>query len=77
MTARAYRAAADLSTFWILYGKHGPVMTMEQLRESFYPSVTMKTMQNKASARTLPRRTAEVFDTRDVADWWDTLRGNN
>lgn len=67
--------AADLSTFWILYGKYGPVMTMEQLRESFFPSVTMKTMANKASARALPKRTGEVFDTRDVADWWDSRRG--
>lgn len=67
-------AAADLSTFWILYGKFGPVMTMEQLRETFFPSVSMKTMQNKASARVLPARAGEVFDTRDVADWWDNQR---
>ena len=26
------------------------------------------------AARQLPTRTGEVFDTRDVADWWDLQR---
>jgi len=46
----------------IIYGKYGPVMTMEQLRETFSPSVSMKTIANKASARVLPKRADEVFD---------------
>lgn len=67
-------ASADISTFWILFGRHGATMTLEQLRASFFPSATLKTVRNKLSARQLPRRTGEVFDTRDVADWWDQLR---
>lgn len=67
-------SANDLSTFWILFGKHGPTMTLEQLRAEFFPSATMKTMRNKAAARQLPVRTGEVFDVRDVADWWDGQR---
>lgn len=69
-------AAADFSTFWILYGKYGPVMRTEQLRETFFPRVAMKTMANKASAGLLPKRAGEVYDTRDVADWWDGQRGS-
>ena len=68
-------AASDIATFWILFGKHGPTMTLDQLRAEFFPSATMKTMRNKLAARLLPTRTGEVFDTRDVADWWDLQRG--
>lgn len=67
-------SANDLATFWILFGKHGPTITLEQLRDEFFPSATMKTMRNKLAARHLPARTGEVFDTRDVADWWDQQR---
>lgn len=67
-------SAADLSTCWILYDKYGPVMSIEQLRETFFPRAAMKTMVNKASAGLLPKRAGEVYDTRDVADWWDALR---
>lgn len=67
-------SANDLATFWILFGKHGPTMTLEQLRNEFFPSATIKTMRNKLAARQLPTRTVEVFDTRDVADWWDEHR---
>lgn len=67
-------SAADLSTFWILYGKHGATMTLVDLREEFFPSATIKTMRNKLCARILPDRIGEVFDTRDVADWWDRQR---
>lgn len=66
--------SGDLRTFWMLYGTYGPTMTMEQIRAAYFPSVTLKTMANKASAGQLPRRTGDVFDTRDVADWWDGLR---
>lgn len=66
--------SADLSTFWILFGRHGPTMTLDQLRGEFFPSTTLKTMRNKLAARQLPTRTGEVFDTRDVADWWDGQR---
>ena len=67
-------SAKDLSTFWMLFGRHGATMTLDQVRQDFFPSTTMKTMRNKLAARQLPIRTAEVFDTRDVADWWDGLR---
>lgn len=67
-------AAMDFSTFWLLFGQYGARMTMEQLREAYFPSVTLKTMQNKASAGLLPARTGDVYDTRDVADWWDAKR---
>jgi hypothetical protein len=67
-------SSAGLSTFWLLFGRHGATMTLDRLREEFFPSITMKTMRNKLAARQLPRRTGEVFDTRDVADWWDQQR---
>lgn len=67
-------SANDLATFWILFGKHGPTMSLDQIRAEFFPSATMKTMRNKLSAGLLPRRTGEVFDCRDVADWWDGQR---
>ena len=38
-------------------------MTMEQLREAYFPHVRLKTMQNKASAGLLPARTG-TFTTR-------------
>ena len=62
------------STFWILLGHYGPTMSIEQIRDEFFPSVMLKTMRNKACAGQLPPRTGEVYDTRDVADWWDALR---
>lgn len=67
-------SANDLSTFWILFGRHGPTMTMDHIRAEFFPQATLKTMANKASAGLLPRKTGQVFDTRDVADWWDAQR---
>lgn len=67
-------SATDLSTFWMLFGRYGATMTLDQVRQDFFPSTTMKTMRNKLSARQLPTRVGDVFDTRDVADWWDALR---
>jgi hypothetical protein len=67
-------AAQDFSTFWILYGKYGPTMTIEQLRDAFFPHTVMKTMANKHSAGVLPPRAGDVYDTRDVAHWWDEQR---
>ncbi|WP_341809385.1 hypothetical protein WMO32_01735 [Xanthomonas oryzae pv. oryzicola] len=64
----------DYSTFWLLYGKYGATMTIEQLRDAFFPASAMKTMANKHSARLLPARTGDVYDTRDVATWWDKQR---
>lgn len=68
-------AAHDYSTFWLLFGKYGPTMTIEQLREAFFPNAAMKTMANKHSAGMLPVRTGDVYDTRDVASWCDDERG--
>ncbi|MCW0374920.1 hypothetical protein [Xanthomonas sacchari] len=67
-------AADDYSTFWLLFGKYGATMTMEQLRDAFFPESAMKTMTNRYSARLLPLKTGDVFDTRDVATWWDDQR---
>lgn len=66
--------SADLSTFWLLFGRHGATMTLDQLRAEFFPNATIKTMRNKLASRQLPTRTFDVFDTRDVADWWDAHR---
>lgn len=68
------RAQAGVATFWMLFGQYGPTMTIEQLRDAYFPQATLKTMANKHSARLLPRRTGQVYDTRDVADWWDEQR---
>jgi hypothetical protein len=68
-------AAPDLSTFWLLFGRHGMTMTLEDLRDEFYPSLAIRTMQNKRGAGEFPAMTADVFDTRDVAAWWDAMRG--
>ncbi|WP_019304064.1 hypothetical protein [Xanthomonas oryzae] len=64
----------NYSTFWLLFGKYGATMTMEQLRDAFFPESAMKTMANRYSARVLPLKTGDVFDTRDVAEWWDEQR---
>jgi hypothetical protein len=66
-------AASDLRTFWLLFGIYGPTMSIEDIRKEFFPSITMKTLANKAAAGQLPRRTGDVFDTRDVADRWDGM----
>lgn len=68
---------SDYSTFWLLFGKYGATMTLEQLRDAFYPGSSMKTMANKHSARVLPARTGDVYDVRDVAYWWDRHRMTN
>ncbi len=63
-----------INTFWLLFGQYGATMTLEQLRLAFFPKTTIKTMANKHSAGLLPARTGEVYDTRDVAAWWDSQR---
>ncbi|PPU19315.1 hypothetical protein [Xanthomonas arboricola] len=67
-------AANEFSTFWLLFGKYGATMTMEQLRDAFFPGSAMKTMANKHNARLLPARIGDVYDVRDVACWWDEQR---
>jgi len=64
-------------TFWMLYGMFGPAMTMEQIRNQYFPNLSMKTMQNKACSGLLPKRTGDVYDTRDVAEWWESLRAKS
>ena len=66
--------ARDFSTFWILFGLYGATMSLIQLRNTFFPMATMKTMANKHAAGLLPLRTGDVYDTRDVAKWWDDQR---
>lgn len=61
-------------TFWLLYGQFGATMTLDQLRATYFPMAKPKTMANKHTAGLLPPRTGEVYDTRDVANWWDGQR---
>lgn len=49
-------------------------MTFDQIQVGFFPCTTKKTMRNKLAAGLLPRRSGEVFDTRDVAGWWNKQR---
>jgi len=67
-------AANDYSTFWLLFGKYGATMTVENLRDTYFPGAALKTMANKHSAGLLPPRTGDVYDVRDVAEWWDGQR---
>lgn len=62
------------NTFWLLFGQYGATMTLEQLQAAFFPATKAKTMANKHSAGLLPARTGDVYDTRDVAEWWDSQR---
>lgn len=62
------------TTLLFLLNRYGPTMTLEELRDVFVRGVTLKTMQNRACAGRLPRRTGLVFDTRDVVAWWDDQR---
>ena len=66
--------ASEVSTFWMLFGQFGATMTTEQLREAFFPSAKPKTMANKHTSGLLPPRVGDVYDTRDVATWWDGQR---
>lgn len=67
--------AHDFSTFWLLFGRYGMAMSLEQLRDQFYPKLALRTMQNRHSAGDFPASVEGQFDTRDVADWWDAKRG--
>ncbi len=72
----AVASMSEYATFWLLFGKYGATMTVEQLRDAFFPRSSMKTMANRHAMRLLPPRTGEVYDTRDVAEWWDRQRRN-
>ncbi len=74
MSAQATLRGGGFGTFWLLFGQFGPTMTIEQLRDAYFPGSKIKTMANKHSAGLLPARTGEVYDTRDVASWWDAQR---
>ncbi len=67
-------AAAEYSTFWLLYGQYGPTMAVEKFREEFFPKMTMKTLQNWIARGDAPRPINGVLDVRDVANWWDGQR---
>lgn len=74
MSPRGTMGGTGFGTFWLLFGQFGSTMTIEQLRDAYFPGQKLKTMANKHSAGLLPVRTCEVYDTRDVADWWDAQR---
>lgn len=64
----------NISTVWLLVGQFGQTMTIEQIRNTYFPGLSIKTMHNKACKGQLPPRTGDVFDVRDVATWWDSQR---
>jgi hypothetical protein len=66
--------AAAHSTFWLLYGQHGATMSFEKFCAEFFPGLTHKAIRNRISAGNLPRPINDVFDVRDVSDWWDACR---
>lgn len=72
--AKRSAPVSEMSTFWLLFGTFGPTMQLEDLRATFFPHATLKTMRNRATMGGLPPRAGQVFDTRDVADWWDLQR---
>ncbi|MHC9012606.1 hypothetical protein ACYX79_13395 [Stenotrophomonas rhizophila] len=74
MSAPVNMSGGGFGTFWMLFGQFGPTMTIEQLRDAYFPGNKLKTMANKHSAGLLPARTGDVYDTRDVAVWWDAQR---
>ncbi len=74
MATQGKIGGGQFATFWMLFGQFGPTLTVEQLRDAYFPSSTLKTMANKHTAGLLPPRTGGVYDTRDVADWWDEQR---
>ncbi len=76
MSAPRTTGGGGFGTFWMLFGQFVSTLTIEQLRDAYIPASSMKTMANKHSAGLLPPRTREVYDTRDVADWWDAQRGS-
>lgn len=59
------------TTFLFLCNRYGPTMRLEEVRDVFFPGLSLKTMQNKASAGLLPTRIGLVFDTYQVAEWWE------
>lgn len=62
------------STFWLLYGQYGATISFARFRAEFFPKLTEKAVRNRISAGTCPRPVNDVFDVRDVADWWDAQR---
>lgn len=78
MDVQGDRLNGDFGTFWLLFGQFSATMTIEQLRDAYFLGSKIKTMANRHSAGLLPERTGCVYDTRDVASWWDSngiLRG--
>ena len=67
-------SAAEKSTFWLLYGQYGAVMSLDEFRREFLPGLTLKAVQNRVARGDAPRPLNGVLDVRDVADWWDTQR---
>lgn len=62
------------STFWLLYGKHGPTMTLNAFHQEYFPGVILKTVQNHIANGDVPRPINGIYDVRDVAAWWDGKR---
>lgn len=67
-------AAAEKSTFWLLYGQYGAVMSLDEFRREFLPKLSLKAVQNRVARGDVPRPRNDVLDVRDVADWWDKER---
>jgi hypothetical protein len=59
------------ATSTLLLDEFGLTMTLAQVHGKFFPTVTARTLQNKKSLGQLPPQRGEVFDTQDVAEWWE------
>ena len=61
-----------ISTASLLVSEFGMTMTTDQVHAKFFPGLCKSTLQNKKSAGQLPPQRGQVFDTQDVAFWWDS-----
>jgi hypothetical protein len=66
---------AEHSTFWLLYGKYGPHMTLDLFHREYFGGITKRTLQNYICNGDVPKPTINgLIDVRDVAAWWDGKR---
>jgi hypothetical protein len=49
-------------------------MSFDRFCAEFFPNLSHKAIRNRISAGNLPRPIHDVFDVRDVAEWWDKCR---
>lgn len=66
--------STEHSTFWLLYGKYGPTLSLDQFCRDFFPKLTLKAVRNRIARGDVPKPIDGVLDVRDIANWWDKLR---